>query len=91
MGEKNMAKNSKVWIIYLHGYGSNGNTEKSAILKEHFEHVFSPTLSLDPNEVSRTLHTLLKDVIDNPEFSNDSSSPIVLVGTSLGGFLARYF
>lgn len=71
-------------IVYLHGFGSSGNSEKSQALKARFgdENVWSPDLPLDADEVINMVANYVHRVNDYP---------IVFVGTSLGGFYANYF
>lgn len=71
-------------IVYLHGFGSSGNSAKSDQLKSIFgeDHVISPDLPIDPHAVIELINSL---VHDNKDF------PLVFVGTSLGGFYAHYF
>jgi len=70
-------------IIYLHGYASIGNGEKSQLLRDYFgsSHVVSPNLPVDPDQVENIIDELVQ------KYSNES---IVFVGTSLGGFWANY-
>lgn len=71
-------------IVYLHGFGSAGNSPKSQALKAVFgdDAVISPDLPMDPDEVIAKIATI---VHENKEY------PIIFVGTSLGGFYANYF
>lgn len=71
-------------IIYLHGFGSIGESPKSLALKSSFpDHtVLFPDLPVDPLEM---LDTVL------PLYYRAKSSPVLFVGTSLGGFWAAYF
>ena len=70
-------------IIYLHGFGSSGNSQKVELLKKQFpeSQIISPNLKLHPREVLNQLDELLKD---------EDLDDVVLVGTSLGGFYAHY-
>lgn len=69
-------------MLYLHGFGSCGEGNKSAELKKHFgaENVFSPDLPYAPLDAITYIDSLLK--LENIE---------ILVGSSLGGFYATYF
>jgi hypothetical protein len=71
-------------VIYLHGFGSSGNSAKSQALKAVFgdDHVISPDLPIDPDAVIEVVSTIIRE---NEDY------PIVFVGTSLGGFYAHYF
>lgn len=72
-------------IIYLHGFGSKGNSFKSQQLRKEFgnENVVSPDLPLlEPEKMVK----LIDDVVYQVK-----SFPIIFVGTSLGGFWANYF
>jgi uncharacterized protein len=73
-----------VKIIYLHGFGSTGTSEKSQALKTRFgnENVWSPDLPIDADEVISMVDAHVRRVNDYP---------VVFVGTSLGGFYANYF
>lgn len=70
-------------IVYLHGFGSQGMSAKSDQLKVRFgEHqVEAPDLPQDPTKV--------KHIIDQIVVKN-RSWPLIFVGTSLGGFYARW-
>jgi predicted esterase YcpF (UPF0227 family) len=73
-----------VKIIYLHGFASNGDSEKSQALKIKFgdNNVYSPDLPLDADEVTKMVSEYVHSVNDYP---------VIFVGTSLGGFYANYF
>lgn len=70
-------------IVYCHGFASVGGGWKADRLREAFpEHtVLSPTLPAQP---MRALDVL------QPVVSASRSYPVILVGTSLGGFYAHY-
>lgn len=74
-------------ILYLHGFASIGNNPKSEALREAFEGlghtVLAPDLPVDPTEVRNKLDRIIRKA----EFL--SGFPIVMVGTSLGGFWAN--
>jgi predicted esterase YcpF (UPF0227 family) len=72
-------------IIYLHGFGSSGNSPKVDVLKARFNHVFAPELPFDPVEVKATIHKLVD------ENWHLNAERLIFVGTSLGGFYANYF
>ena len=73
-------------IIYIHGFKSSGDSDKAQLLKQYFANIdpkiniVSPTLSANPKEAISTLTSIIKSV----------KGPIILVGTSLGGFYALY-
>ena len=69
-------------IIYVHGFKSSGESEKSKQLREAFPNhkVVAPNLSADPKQAVRQLHNI---IATDPEAT-------VIVGTSLGGFYATY-
>lgn len=76
----------KKTAIYIHGYGSSGNTETAvnlrAMLEPEFQ-VLSPSYSgSDPVAAAKSISELLDTHAD--------TNPVV-VGTSLGGFFANYF
>ena len=76
-------------IVYLHGFGSTGNSKKVNALIEKFgaDNVFSPDLPLDPNEV---INSIREKVFDWYDIRNPSDK-LVFVGTSLGAFYASFF
>lgn len=73
-------------IIYIHGFKSSGESDKSEQLKKYFSkygskvNIISPTLSPNPKEAISTLSSIIKG----------TKGPVILVGTSLGGFYAIY-
>lgn len=74
-------------IVYLHGFASVGNSAKSQRLVERFgkDMVVSPDLPMDPNDAIKTITKAVAEAVSRP-----NAFPIVFVGTSLGGFYARY-
>ena len=68
-------------IIYIHGFASSGNSEKAKALKLAFpkDTVLSPTLSPNPKQAIAQLHSLIL-----------KEEPVLVIGTSLGGFYATY-
>jgi len=70
-------------IVYLHGFGSQGNSVKSEQLRARFgsKHVVAPDLPVNPRQV--------KQLIDQIVTTNQDW-PLMFVGTSLGGFYARW-
>jgi predicted esterase YcpF (UPF0227 family) len=77
-------EDSMTTIIYFHGWGSIGDSIKSRSLKSEFNSytVIAPDLPVNPIEVEKLVDDLIKECTDYP---------IILVGTSLGGFYANYF
>jgi predicted esterase YcpF (UPF0227 family) len=77
-------------IVYLHGFGSSGNSQKADALKAVFgeDQVFAPDLPVDPNDVV----DLIKDQVFFWYLADrDIMGKLVFVGTSLGAFYATYF
>jgi uncharacterized protein len=73
----------KKTIIYLHGFGSTGDSEKTNQIKNSLKKdfkVISPTLSPNPSEAIIQIRQLLSN-----------RSLYMIAGTSLGGFYADYF
>ena len=67
-------------ILYIHGFGSCGEGNKSKILKEHFKSdVISPDLPFSPKVAVNFLENIIKN-----------SKIDLLVGSSLGGYYAIY-
>jgi hypothetical protein len=68
-------------IIYLHGFGSSGESNKGKLLKSvYHDRVLTPDLLCKPEEDIKKI----KNLIEN------SKNPI-LVGSSYGGLYADYF
>ena len=69
-------------ILYLHGFGSCGDSNKSRILREYFgeDQIFSPDLPYAPVDAISYIDGLIK-----------TKSIDMLIGSSLGGFYATYF
>lgn len=66
-------------ILFIHGFGSCSNGEKSAALKKYFgaDTLLAPDLDTHPSSAIHTLQRIL------------SSEPVdLLIGSSLGGFFA---
>ena len=72
-------KNNK--ILYLHGFASCGEGNKSTELKKYFgeENVLSPDLSPSPFDTIMMIEEVLK-----------SENFDLIIGSSLGGFYATY-
>ena len=72
-------------VLHFHGFASSGTSEKSQALIDTFgkDHtVISPDLPFSPAQVIELVTDIALRVRD---------FPLVLVGTSLGGFWANYF
>ncbi len=66
-------------ILYIHGFASCGDSNKTRLLKKHFDNVISPDIPVDPDEAISFLQKLIVD--------NEVS---LLIGSSLGGYYAAY-
>jgi len=66
-------------ILYIHGFASCGNSNKTKLLKEHFNDVLAPDVPIDPDEAISFLQKL---IVDN--------KVELIIGSSLGGFYAAY-
>ncbi len=66
-------------ILYIHGFASCGNSNKTKLLKQHFAEVLAPDVPLDPDEAISFLQKLIVD--------NEID---LIIGSSLGGFYAAY-
>jgi predicted esterase YcpF (UPF0227 family) len=70
-----------ITIIYLHGFKSSGDGNKAQQLRTHFKDtvkVIAPNLPANPTEVISQVSNLIRSI----------NGPVILVGTSLGGFYA---
>ena len=65
-------------ILYFHGFGSHGKSWKPQLLKKYLaqEKIMSPTLPVHPFEVVKYAENEIMK----------SNEPVMLVGSSLGGF-----
>ncbi|MDX1295543.1 MAG: YqiA/YcfP family alpha/beta fold hydrolase [Sulfurimonadaceae bacterium] len=66
-------------MLYIHGFGSCGDSNKTRLLKSHFgeENVLAPDVPVAPEEAMEFLGKLIQE--------NDIT---MLIGSSLGGFYA---
>ncbi|WP_457561378.1 YqiA/YcfP family alpha/beta fold hydrolase [Caminibacter sp.] len=64
-------------IVYIHGFASCGNSNKTKMLKRYFQEVISPDLPPSPKETLKLLERYIK-------------ADTTLIGSSLGGFYAMY-
>ena len=69
-------------IVYIHGFGSSGESEKAQLLRKAFpnDNVISPSFSANPLVAVSQLHKIL----------SSGPVPTIVIGTSLGGFYATY-
>jgi predicted esterase YcpF (UPF0227 family) len=69
-------------ILYIHGFGSTGNSFKSEMLKKHFpdETVLCPNLKHEPVRDMMELYSIVDEY--------KKKENVLLVGTSLGGYYA---
>jgi len=72
-------------IIYLHGFNSTGNSAKGQFLKDHLPDipVLTPTYQHDPETAIASLERLVGENLQQ-------NQPLMLVGSSLGGFYTQY-
>jgi len=66
-------------ILYIHGFASCGNSNKTKLLRENFDKVLCPDVPVDPDEAIAFLQKLV--------VANDVS---LIIGSSLGGYYASY-
>lgn len=71
-------------IIYIHGYGSSGLSDKARHYEKLFadQGVIAPTLSSESRLAVHTLDALVASFLKH--------EPVGLIGSSLGGFFAVY-
>lgn len=67
-------------ILYIHGFASCGNSNKTKLLRDNFKGVLCPDVPVDPEEAIAFLQKLI--------IANDID---LIIGSSLGGFYASYF
>jgi predicted esterase YcpF (UPF0227 family) len=67
-------------ILYIHGFASCGNSNKTKLLRENFNGVLCPDVPIDPDEAIAFLQKLI--IANNVD---------LIIGSSLGGFYASYF
>ncbi len=65
-------------ILYLHGFGSCADSNKTKILKSHFLNFYAPQLPENPKEAINKIESLI-------------TPKTMLIGSSLGGYYAIYF
>ncbi len=67
-------------ILYIHGFASSGHSAKAKILRQHFDPVYTPSLSHIPALAVETLASFIQAL----------PTPPLLIGSSLGGYYALY-
>lgn len=76
-------------IIYIHGFASSGNSSKVEQLRANVGHVTDVYAPTYPSDAPKAAIEYLTDYIEEVmEHSDDDE--LVLVGTSLGAYYARY-
>lgn len=73
-------------ILYVHGFASDGNSQKVAALKEAFpeREVMAPKFSHRAQETAAKLLQVIDDLLARHH------GDVILVGTSMGGFWANW-
>jgi len=72
-------------IVYLHGFGSTGNNSKVNVLAEYLgTNVYSPTY---PSNDIDTAIDIVSNLIETYRKENE---PLMVIGSSMGGFIANY-
>lgn len=76
-------------IVYLHGFNSSGGSAKATWLRRHLPDltVLSPSY---PTHVADEAPKVLRDYISRARAEHPQDGKLLLVGSSLGGFWARY-
>lgn len=76
-----MAEEDCFMMLYIHGFASCGDSNKTRLLKARFgeDEVLSPDIPVDPNEAIGYLRTLI-----------ELHRPQLLLGSSLGGYYADF-
>ena len=71
-------------IIYIHGFGGSGESNKAIVLKERLKghNVIAPSLSYVPDLAIKTLKEIISSYIRYEK--------VYLIGSSLGGYYATY-
>jgi predicted esterase YcpF (UPF0227 family) len=76
---------SDAGVIYFHGYGSSPTSDKVGLLSQHFKEVYAFPIDIDPEKSIPYLIAQIDNVLVN---TINSDEPLVMVGTSLGGWYA---
>lgn len=76
-------------IVYLHGFNSGGTSAKATWLRQHLPDisVLSPTY---PAHVADAAPKSIRDYIARVRREHPQDKKLLLVGSSMGGFWARY-
>ena len=76
-------------IVYLHGFNSGGGSAKATWLRRHLPEiaVLSPTY---PAHVAHAAPNVLRDYLARVRREHAQDKKLLLVGSSMGGFWARY-
>ena len=76
-------------IVYLHGFNSSGGSAKATWLREHLFDVtvLSPTY---PSHVADEAAKVLREYFTQVRREHARDRKLLLVGSSMGGFWARY-
>lgn len=76
-------------IVYLHGFNSGGGSAKATWLRQHLPEitVLSPTY---PAHLAVAAPTFLRDYFARLRRESPRDKKLLLVGSSMGGFWARY-
>lgn len=76
-------------IVYLHGFNSGGTSGKATWLRQNLPDltVLSPTY---PTHLADVAPTFLRDYFTRIRDEHPDDRKLLLVGSSLGGFWARY-
>ncbi len=74
-------------FIYLHGFNSGGNSTKAAVLRELLDPIPVLAPTYPAHRASVAIRFLRDYIADNRRPHN---SRLVLIGSSLGGYYARY-
>ena len=75
-------------FVYLHGFNSTGQSAKGQFLKQHLapDKVLTPTYQPDPHTAITCLSKLVSDLAE----MNSDNKPLIIIGSSLGGYYAQY-
>ncbi len=73
-------------VVYFHGFGSSSKTQKVSFLAEHFPDctIVAPNIPPQADAAYAIIEALMWHLLEDNE-------PIILAGTSLGGFWAHLF
>jgi uncharacterized protein len=76
-------------IVYLHGFNSSGGSAKAAWLRAHLPDisVLSPTY---PSHVADAAVQTLRRYFERARREHPQDQKLLLIGSSMGGFWARY-